>query len=47
MMREDEDLQEELEEEKQLAEQAKDIKQHFVDIKSGKTYDPDKRFGII
>ena len=25
----------------------KDIKQHFVDIKTGKNYDPDKRFGLI
>ena len=39
--------QEELEEQKQLDQQAQDIKQHFIDIKSGKQYDPDKRFGVI
>ena len=47
MMREDEDMQDELEEAKELAEQEQNIKQHFVDIKSGKNYDPDKRFGVI
>jgi len=35
------------EEDKELAEQAADIKQHFIDIKTGKQYDPDKRFGLI
>lgn len=38
---------EELEEQKQLEQAAQDIKQHFIDIKSGKQYDPDKRFGVI
>lgn len=38
---------EELEEQKALEEQAADIKQHFIDIKTGKQYDPDKRFGVI
>ena len=39
--------EEEEEEEKKLADQAKDIKQHFVDVKTGKQFDPDKRFGLI
>jgi len=36
-----------MEEEKELEMRARDIKQHFVDIKTGKQYDPDKRFGLI
>lgn len=47
MVREDDLLAEELEEEKELEEQANNIKQHFIDIKSGQQYDPDKRFGVI
>ena len=47
LMREDEALLEELEEEKELEEQANNIKQHFIDIKTGQQYDPDKRFGVI
>ena len=47
MQREENETQEDLEEAKQLAEQAADIKQHFIDIKTGKQYDPDKRFGVI
>lgn len=47
MLRDDDDLKEEMEEAKELAAQEKDIKQHFIDIKSGKQYDPDKRFGVI
>ena len=35
MVREDDLLAEELEEEKELEEQANNIKQHFIDIKSG------------
>lgn len=46
-MRDDEALKEEQEEEKELEMRAKDIKQHFIDIKTGKQYDPDKRFGVI
>ena len=45
--RDEEALREELEEEKELEAKQRDIKQHFIDIKSGKQYDPDKRFGII
>ena len=47
IMRDDEAQQEIEEEEKELAERAADIKQHFIDIKTGKQYDPDKRFGLI
>lgn len=47
LIRDNEDLKEELEEEKLMAEQASNIKQHFIDIKTGKQYDPDKRFGVI
>lgn len=47
MDRDQEADQEELEEQKQLDQKAQDIKQHFIDIKSGKQYDPDKRFGVI
>ena len=47
MDRENEELQEELEEQKQLEAAQNDIKQHFIDIKTGKQYDPDKRFGVI
>lgn len=47
MIRDSDDLQEEIEEAKELAAQEQDIKQHFIDINSGKQYDPDKRFGVI
>ena len=47
VMRDDEAQQELEEEEKELAERAADIKQHFIDVKTGKQYDPDKRFGLI
>ena len=45
--RDEEALADELEEEKELEEQANNIKQHFIDIKTGQQYDPDKRFGVI
>ena len=47
MERDNEEMQEELEEQKQLEAMQNDIKQHFIDIKTGKQYDPDKRFGVI
>lgn len=47
MLRDDEAQQEIDEEEKEMAEKAADIKQHFIDIKTGKQFDPDKRFGLI
>ena len=47
VVRDDEAQQELEEEEKELAERAADIKQHFIDVKTGKQYDPDKRFGLI
>lgn len=44
----DEEAQNEIdEEEKELADKAADIKQYFIDNKTGKQYDPDKRFGLI
>ena len=46
-VRDEEARKEEMEEEKQLINQAQDIKQHFIDVKTGKQYDPDKRFGLI
>ena len=45
--REEIEMQEEIEEQKQLEAAQNDIKQHFIDIKTGKQYDPDKRFGVI
>ena len=47
IIRDEEALKEELEEEKELEAKQRDIKQHFIDVKTGKQYDPDKRFGII
>lgn len=47
MERDNDEVKEEMEEMKAIAEQEKDIKQHFIDIKTGKQYDPDKKFGLI
>ena len=47
MDRDNDEHAEEMEEMKAIAEQEKDIKQHFIDIKTGKQYDPDKKFGLI
>ena len=47
LMRDEEAQQEIDEEEKELADKAADIKQYFIDNKTGKQYDPDKRFGLI
>lgn len=45
--RDDEQEKEDMEEMQAIAEQERDIKQHFIDIKTGKQYDPDKKFGLI